>query len=76
MAAEAKDYRLALLRDAALALADYMISIRDGQLQEFWLPCKAPQHFIGGIANVSRYFILAILGHNDPPKMHGRVYES
>lgn len=38
--AEAKQYRLALLRDSASTVVEYVTSLQSEQLQEFWLPCK------------------------------------
>ena len=35
---EARQYRLAMLRDAALNVADFVISLTEAQLQEFWMP--------------------------------------
>ena len=41
MLPEEKLYRLAVLRDTASALADFVISLRPVQLEEFWLPYTA-----------------------------------
>lgn len=38
---EEKLYRLAVLRDTASALADFVISLQPVQLEEFWLPYTA-----------------------------------
>ncbi|KAF2772375.1 hypothetical protein EJ03DRAFT_341732 [Teratosphaeria nubilosa] len=38
---EAKQYRLAMLRDAACALTDFTLNLSDAQLREFWLPYTA-----------------------------------
>ncbi|KAH6614168.1 fungal-specific transcription factor domain-containing protein [Boeremia exigua] len=35
---EARQYHLSLLRNAATEVADFMISLTDEQLQEFWMP--------------------------------------
>lgn len=39
--AEARSYRLAMLREAASALTEFVCSLEATQLSEFWLPCKA-----------------------------------
>jgi hypothetical protein len=35
---EARQYRLVMLRDAAMDVADFVISLTEAQLQEFWMP--------------------------------------
>jgi hypothetical protein len=35
---EARQYRLSTLREASCAVADFVASLKDAQLQEFWLP--------------------------------------
>ncbi|KAF1362672.1 hypothetical protein EJ07DRAFT_163290 [Lizonia empirigonia] len=38
VAPEARQYRLAMLRDAACEVADFTSSLTEAQLQEFWMP--------------------------------------
>lgn len=42
--AEARSYRLAMLREAASALTEFVCSLEASQLSEFWLPCNVPHY--------------------------------
>lgn len=42
--AEARSYRLAMLREAASALTEFVCSLEAIQLGEFWLPCSSHQN--------------------------------
>jgi hypothetical protein len=37
---ETKDYRLAMLRQSALKLIEFVTLLEDANFREFWLPCK------------------------------------
>jgi hypothetical protein len=37
---DVKQYRLTILRDSASKLVDFVCSLTQSQLREFWLPCR------------------------------------
>ena len=41
---EARQYRLAMLREAASEVTDFVSSLTEAQLQEFWMPCKSSSY--------------------------------
>ena len=38
---EVKKYRLSMLRESALKVVKFVVSMEDRHFREFWLPCKS-----------------------------------
>jgi hypothetical protein len=72
---EVREYRLSMLREAASDVADFITSLVQTQLTEFWMPCEL--HFCISIpkicADVARYVLPSSLHCYCPSEMHSRV---
>jgi len=71
---EAKQYNLALLRDSASKLVEFVAELHENQLQEFWLPRKLPKYPLVTLIDAVRYRISSRLRSYNSATMYRRVF--